>query len=97
MADINEIEDLRRWIEARPKATRWRDATILVSRAALRVWPLLGRGLARRDERPFAELTLAGVRANALGARRDFHQDYWWRPGETAPSEGVDWGKAVGK
>jgi hypothetical protein len=62
MANFSRREDVERWIRARPEATRRRDATILASRAALRVWPLLGR----TGERQFAELTLAGVRANAL-------------------------------
>jgi hypothetical protein len=97
VADLSEREDVDRWIEARPEATRRRGATILASRAALRVWPLVARGLARRTKRQFAELTLAGARANAVGARRDFHQEYWWKPGQTTPSEGVDWGKAAGR
>jgi len=54
---------MERWIRARPKASRRREATILASRAALRVWPLLASGLARMGERQFAELTLAGFLA----------------------------------
>jgi hypothetical protein len=66
MADFSRRKGLERWIEARPVATRQRDATILASRAALRVWPLLGGGLNRRGEPQFGELIFAGARANAL-------------------------------
>jgi len=66
MADFREREDVERWVEARPEATRRRDATILASRAALRVWPLLAGALGRRGEREFAESTLDVVRSNAL-------------------------------
>jgi hypothetical protein len=30
-------------------------------------------------------------------ARQDFHQDYWWKPGKTAPTSGVDLGKMAGQ
>jgi hypothetical protein len=62
MAEFSRREDVERWIRARPEASRWRDAAILASRAALRVWPLLVHG----PSQGFAGLNLAGVWANAL-------------------------------
>jgi hypothetical protein len=66
MADFRDEDDVRRWIEARPERRRRSDATILASRAALRVWPLLGGGLNRMGEQQFSGSMLVGVRANAL-------------------------------
>ncbi|MGO4869817.1 MAG: hypothetical protein ACLPGW_04290 [Roseiarcus sp.] len=66
MANFSNREDVDRWIKARPDATRWRDAAALASRAALRVWPLLGGELNLRGEALFDRLIFAGARANAL-------------------------------
>jgi hypothetical protein len=66
MADFSKGEDVERWLKARPEATRQRDATILASRATLRVWPVLALELGQRSERRFAELSVSGARANAV-------------------------------
>jgi len=79
MADFSGREDVRRWIAGRPDDTRSRDARGLASRVSLRVWPLVARGLDRKSARYFAELTLAGVRANFLAwaaAKHPARADY---------------------
>jgi hypothetical protein len=66
MANFGGPEDVIRWIEAGPVATRRHCATVLASRAALRVWPVLVRELDQVSERRFGELRLAGAQANAV-------------------------------
>jgi hypothetical protein len=66
MVNFSDQEGVQRWIEARPEATRRRDATVLASRAALRVWPLVGGGVNRSGEPEFGGSVFASARANAL-------------------------------